>query len=297
MMKTRIQHLVIASAISAGLFACNTEELENKISSLEAEKENLSQKYQAKDSSLASFIHSFAEIESNLAEIREREMNIQLNREEELSPDDLKARVQEDVQAINQLIEENREKIKQLNAQLKYSGRQSAQLKKSMEELQNSLTAKIEEREARIAELSDELQNMQLEVEQLNTNLASLSEANDMQAQTIALKEDELNTAYFVSGTSKELIERKVLDKEGGFLGLLGQAKVVADDFNREVFSKIDIRETSVIPIEAEELELASTHPSDSYHIERVDEEKVTLHVSDPAKFWESSKYLVMVKK
>ncbi|MFP4091088.1 MAG: hypothetical protein ACLFUB_05070 [Cyclobacteriaceae bacterium] len=297
-MKTRIQNLAIASVLGMSLFACNTEELENKISSLETEKQNLEQKYQAKDSTLAAFIESFAEIEGNLAEIREREMNIQLSREENnLNPEELKARIQEDVQAINQLLDENREKINTLNAQLKYSGRESAKLKKSMEELQASLTAKIEEREAQIAQLGDELKGLQMEVESLNANLTSLNEQNEMKAQTISMKDDELNTAYFVTGTSKELLESQILVKEGGFLGFLGRSKVIADDFNREAFNKIDTRETFSIPVEAEEVELASVHPTDSYSLEKEGEEKVTLHVSDPAKFWASSKYLVMVKK
>jgi len=65
-------------------------------------------------------------------------MNIELAKEEKLSPGDLQKRINESVEEINRLLEENREKIKALNARLRYSGRQNSRLQVSMEELQQS---------------------------------------------------------------------------------------------------------------------------------------------------------------
>ncbi len=295
-MKAQVRNFVIVSVLTIGLFSCENKEMQDQISSLTQENLNLEKKTASKDSSLSAFISSFAEIESNLSEIREREMNIELNREKNLSSEDLKKRIQEDIQEINRLLVENKEKIGELNAQLKYSGKQNAKLKASMEELQANLLAKVEEKETQISVLTDELAGMKIKVEELNTNLAGLTEENKQKEQAIVSKTGELNTAYFVAGSYKQLKENKVLSKEGGFLGL-GKTEVLSDNFNRRQFNQIDIRETLSFPLEGEEVELVTNHPSDSYRLEKSDEEKINLVVSDPTKFWESSKYLVMVVK
>ncbi|MEK6480791.1 hypothetical protein WJR50_24830 [Catalinimonas sp. 4WD22] len=295
-MKAQFKSLAIISALSIGIFSCENKEMQEKITQLSNENQQLEQRYASKDSSLTSFIESFAEIESNLSDIREREMNIQLNREKNLSTEDLKQRIREDVEEINRLLIENREKIGSLSAQLKYSGSQNAKLKASLEELQDNLTAKIEEKEAEIGTLSEELASMKIKVDELNTNLASLKDANAEKEQTIQSKVEQLNTAYYVSGTFKQLRDVEVLSKEGGFLGL-GRTEVLKDNFNKQQFNQIDIRQTLSFPIEGEDIELVTTHPSDSYRLEKNDEAKLNLVVSDPDKFWESSKYLVMVVK
>lgn len=295
-MKAQLRNFAIISALSVGMFSCENKEMKDQISQLSLEKLQLEKKYQSKDSSLTAFIESFAEIESNLSEIREREMNIQLTREKNVSTEDLKGLIREDIEEINRLLIENKEKIGELNAQLKYSGRENTKLKSSLEELQANLTAKIDEKEAQIITLSQELNGMKVRVEELNTSLASLHEDNKQKEQTIATKLEELNTAYFVAGSYKQLRDNEVLSKKGGFLGL-GKTEVLKEDFNKQQFNQIDIRETLSFTVEGKEVELVTRHPSDSYRLEKDEEEKLNLVVSNPEKFWESSKYLVMVVK
>lgn len=295
-MKAQLRNFAIISALGIGFFSCENKEMKDQVSQLSQENLQLEKKYASKDSSLTAFIESFAEIESNLSEIREREMNIELNKEKNISTEDLKERIRVDIEEINRLLIENKEKIGELNAQLAYSGKQNSKLKASMEELQASLTAKVEEKELQIAKLTDELANMKIRVDELNTNLASLHEDNKKKEEAIQSKTEELNTAYFVAGSFKKLRDSQVLTKEGGFLGL-GRTEVLSDNFNREQFNQIDIHETLSFPIEGEEVELVTSHPSGSYRLEKSEEEKMNLIVSDPEKFWESSKYLVMVVK
>jgi DNA repair exonuclease SbcCD ATPase subunit len=295
-MKAHTRNLAFLSLLSFALFSCDNKEMEAKIADLNQQNQLLEAQYQQKDSALVAFIASFAEIEHNLKEIRERELNIELAREENLSAGDLKARINEDVQEINRLLEENREKFKSLNAQLAYAGRQNAKLKASMEELQTSLTAKIEEKESQINGLSEELGGLKLEISQLNTNIASLQDENQQKEQAIIEKTDQLNTAYFVAGTYKQLRDEQILIKEGGFLGL-GKTEVLNDQASKEQFRQIDIRETLLFPLEGEAVELVTTHPAGSYRLEKENDEKLKLVVADPEKFWESSKYLVMVVK
>lgn len=290
------RYLVIIVA-GVALASCNQKEMEDKIAQLQQEKIEMMNEVETRDSSLVAFMRSFNDIEKNLREIREREMNIELNRESDLSSEDLKNKINEDIQEINNLIAENRKTIQNLNNKLKNSAGENIRLDKMMTQLQEELTAQVEQREAQIATLNDELAQMELTVEGLNTNIASLEESNEEKESTITEKVNELNTAYVVSGNFKKLEEEEIVDKEGGFLGL-GKTKVLNDDFNTSKFEKIDIRETSFFPVDGEEVKLVTTHPSGSYKIEKDEEnEKVNLVISDPAKFWESSKYLVMMVK
>jgi len=295
-MKSQFRNIALLTALSVAFFSCNTEELENKISQLNHENEKLEAQYQAKDSSLTAFINSFAEIEQNLREIREREMNIEMAREENLSVGDLKARINENVQEINELLEENRQKIKALNARLTYAGRQNNQLKASMEELQQTLTAKVEEKEGQISKLEEDLTGLQLELSQLNTNLTQLKEENQEKEELINEKTTQMNTAYYTAGTFRDLQDEQILSKEGGFLGL-GRTEVLNENVDRERFNQIDIRETLFFPVDGEEVELVTHHPDGSYRIEKNGEAKTQLVVSNPEKFWESSRYLVMMVK
>lgn len=295
-MKSQFRNLTLISTLGIVFFSCNTEELENKITQLNAENQQLEARYQAKDSSLTAFINSFAEIEQNLSEIREREMNIELAREENLSAGDLKNRINENVEEINRLLEENREKIKALNARLTYAGRQNSQLKASMEELQQTLTAKVQEKEGQIENLREDLTSLQFEINQLNTNLAELKEENREKAQVIDKKTNQMNTAYYATGTFRELQDEQILSKEGGFLGL-GRTEVLNDNVSKDRFNQINIRETLFFPVQGGKVELVTSHPSDSYRIEKTESDQTQLVVSDPDKFWESSRYLVMMVK
>ncbi|MDB4534590.1 hypothetical protein N9242_06940, partial [Vicingaceae bacterium] len=54
-------------------FACNTDELENKIAALEAEKLESANQLGGKEELIVDFIGSLNEIEENLATIKERE--------------------------------------------------------------------------------------------------------------------------------------------------------------------------------------------------------------------------------
>jgi DNA repair exonuclease SbcCD ATPase subunit len=295
-MKSQFRNIALLTALSLSFFSCNTEELENKVSQLDQENQQLEAQYQAKDSSLTVFIKVFAEIEQNLREIREREMNIELAREENLSVGDLKNRVNENVQEINHLLEENRQKIKALNSRLTDAGRHNNQLKASMEDLQQTLTAKVEEKESQISSLEEDLTGLQLELNQLHTNLTQLKEENQEKEQLIHEKTLHMNKAFYTAGTFRELQDEQILSKEGGFLGL-GRTEVLNENVDSERFNQIDIRETLFFPVDGEEVKLVTHHPDGSYRIEKNDEAQTQLVVSNPEKFWKSSRYLVMMVK
>ena len=73
-----------------------------------------------------------------------------------------------------------------------------------------------------------------------------------------------------------------------------GKEKKLADDFDVSQFTKIDIREVSEITIPGKKIEIVTSHPSDSFTIEKT-EEIVSILINDQSVFWKNSKYLVVV--
>ena len=59
-------------------------------------------------------------------------------------------------------------------------------------------------------------------------------------------------------------------------------------------FTKIDIRKVNVIPLESRYAELLTNHPANSYSLLKDSKGEYTLRITDAAKFWSVSKYLVV---
>lgn len=288
---------VLTLIIALSVVSCNTKEMENKIASLSAENQKLMEQVQEKDSTVVSFMGALAQVETNLRKIREREMNIEVKNAEDLSPSDLKDQIRKDVEEINRLLAENKKTIRGLSIRLRNSSNENVKLNNMMEQLKNSFAEKITVQENRIESLNDELASREVEIQILNASVEELTEQTEVQQSTINEKTEALNTAYYTMGTYKDLKEKNVLNKEGGFLGL-GRTETLKNDFNENEFRKINIRETVFFPIEAKKVELVTTHPEDAYMLEEDEtSDNINLIISDPEKFWQSSKYLVLITK
>jgi len=280
------------------MFSCQNKELENQVAALEAERQQMLAAVEHKDAALTEFMESLATVEDNLRQIRERELNIEITQKETgTSAQQAENQIVADIQAIDALLLENREKIQELNNKLGGAYGKNNKLRKSLTKLKDELTEQIKARETEIGTLKDQLTTMEMKIDTLNTNVAGLEKVNLAKDSVIEQRVIELHEGYFVAGTSKELLEKSVIDKKGGVLGL-GRTTTLADRYDAKQFTKIDIRKQLSFPLPSENIKLATSHPADSYRIKTdEDSEKTELVIANPEKFWESSKYLVMVVK
>jgi len=60
------------------------------------------------------------------------------------------------------------------------------------------------------------------------------------------------------------------------------------------MFTAIDLTEVTSIPMGVKKVKLLTPHPSDSYTLVEVDNEISSIEITDPRRFWEASKYLVV---
>jgi hypothetical protein len=126
------------------------------------------------------------------------------------------------------------------------------------------------------------------------SRLSAQREELDVLNEDLDAQEKEMRTKYVYAATSKELKERNIMTKEGGFLGI-GATKKLSSDFDTSVFQAIDMQETHRIPVSSKKASLLTRHPEGSYVFNEDGKETESLEITDPERFWEHSKYLVVV--
>ena len=202
-------------------------------------------------------------------------------------------RLKSDMQLVAQTLKDNKEKLAKLQSQLKNSKYQSSQFQKTVERL----NAEIESKTAMIVSLQEELAKRDVRIQELDNAVSelagqvnTLSEETEKQKSTISSQEKEINTVYYVFGTTKELKEQKIIS--GG--GLFKASEVMKGDFNKNYFTKEDLRTFKQVSLESKKAKLLTTHPEGSYTFEKNDKDLLTLVITNPTEFWSLSKYLVI---
>lgn len=246
----------------------------NRLSGLNAEQA----------ASLDSFFRAMNDIQANLDEIREKEKMIATD----TSKGDVnsrKDRITSDIQAIYDMMVQNKQKLATAKANLKNANLQIASMQTTIDNLSNTLVM----REAEITELKDDLVKKDLELSNLSMNYQELQQESD--AKTI-----ELNTAYYAYGTKKELEAQGIISLEGGVIGM-GKTIKMNEKPNTDYFTQVDITKLAEVPLSSKEAEVVTTHPAGSYRIDGADGRAEKLVITDQKKFWSVSKYLVVVVK
>jgi len=188
--------------------------------------------------------------------------------------------------------------VASLRSKLNKSGVHAVELEKMID----NLNSQIEEKDVQIAQLKDDLAKVNVQVTDLttkvvdlNANVDNLSTQNAQRQQVIDDKTAELNTAYYVIGTSYYLEQRKIVTKEGGFIGL-GRSKELAPNMDKSYFTKVDITKMSVLPIMKSKATILTSHPKSSYRLTGKNLSD-SLVITNQKEFWSLSKVLVVSVK
>ena len=285
-----MKKLIFAAAIALTITACDNRQAE--VDQANRQMDSLASIINERDSSLNDFLSSFNEIEKNLDSIARKQnaINVNVDKQGELNKTS-KERINENIAAINQLMNENRAQIAELNRKLKNSGSKIAHF----ETMIQTLNEQIAQKDRELADLNDKLNSLNTQVAQLQTSVDTLTRTTLAQTKTIDEQTTSLHTAYFVVGKSKDLQTMKVIDKTGGLLGI-GKTSKLSSNFDNNKFTRIDYVQTSTIPIDSKDAKVITTHPSDSYTMNKDKDKVVSLSITNAEKFWSASKYLVVVK-
>jgi DNA repair exonuclease SbcCD ATPase subunit len=241
-----------------------------------------------KDSEINEMMGTLNDIEEGFRLINEAENRVALLKNGEGTSK--KQNLKENIQFIAERMKQNRELIAKLQKQLESSTLKGGQLKKTID----NLTAQLEEKDRQLLALREELDKKDIHISELdetignlNTNVSNLSADNQQKAETINAQDKQLNTAWYVFGTKKELKGQHIL--EGG--------KVMNGNFNKNYFTKVDIRNTTEIKLYSKSAKLLTAHPASSYSLTHDASKQYVLRITNPQIFWSTSKYLVVLVK
>lgn len=238
-------------------------------------------------------IETLSQIQDGFDQINEAEGRVTVeNRQGERAN---KQAIMENMAFIQRTLKLNRELISNLQQQLRTTSQSDARTKSKLEEMVANFTKQLEDKNKEIESLREELAKRDIQIAEqgeqiasLNTNVSSLSQQNEAKARTVAAQDKELHTAYYVFGTKKELREQRILQR-GDVLK--------SNDFNKDYFTRIDLRVTKTIRLYSKSAKLVTNHPAGSYSLEKDAQGQYTLRITDPQTFWSVSKYLVITVK
>ncbi|MDR2824622.1 MAG: hypothetical protein LBB41_05425 [Prevotellaceae bacterium] len=259
------------------------------------------------ESELDDYFQSVNEISDNFDKIKDTENVISVNAQNELKGDH-RAKVINDLEYINELINTNREKIADLESKLKKSNVGSSQLRETVTRLTNELKAaqervialedELKQKDSQIFELNTSVDSLNRHIGALGENIYSLEQEKSEKQRIINEQTYQINSAYYCVGTSRELKDEKILT-DGG---LFSKAKVLKGEFNEKFFTRIDLTEIKRIPLNAHKIKILTNHPANSFILETSNpldktDKNLILKINDPKEFWSLSKFLVVEVK
>ena len=282
-----MKKIMLLGLALAAMVACKQEK-SNADSALVQQRDSLSQVIAQKDNEINDMMLTMNEIEEGFREIAEAENRVSIAKDGEGA--NKQQRIRENMQFIQQTMTQNRELINKLRQQLRESTFKGEQFKKAIE----NLAQQLEEKNQQIQQLRAELDAKDIHISELdenianlNTDVSNLTAESSRKTETINAQDKELNTAWFVFGTKNELKEQNIYVK----------GKVLQSNFNKDYFTKIDIRIDKEVKLYSRSAEILTAHPANSYTLQRDANKQYVLRITNPQLFWSTSKYLVVMVK
>ena len=282
-----MKKLLIFAVCMLALASCNQGPSKAELAAAHS-VDSLKQIVSQKDNEINDMLGTFSEIEEGFRQISEAENRVAVAQKGEGASS--KQRIRENIQFIQSTMKQNKELINKLKQQLRESSVKSDALRKLVETMTEQMEEKEQQMQALRAQLDEkEIKIMDLEenVANLNTDVKELTAETNERAQTISAQDKQLNSAWFVFGTKNELKEQQILV----------DGKVLQSSFNKEYFTKIDIRVNKEIKLYSSSAKLLTSHPSSAYTLQRDANKQYVLRITDPQLFWSTSKYLVILVK
>ncbi|MCI7593477.1 MAG: hypothetical protein ACLR1G_11925 [Alistipes indistinctus] len=290
-MKNKMKHIATAAALGvvALLASCVSRQVAVEA---ESRSDSLELVVSAKDSLINAVFADINAISENLALIKSRENLITVAGESEGGRRPVEE-IDNDIKAIDRLLRENRAKIESLQ-------RSAAQLRKAnlridgLEKMIADMNRQLAEKKAEVEQLRESLVRMGDEVKSLTEEVAVRSaEVENLSGEKVELQ-NQLNTVYYIVGAEKELRDAQIINKQG----FIGRTLTVGRNSNFDSFTMTDSRLLSEVPVGQKKATLVTSHPEGSYELV-TDANKVVekLIITDPVRFWESSKILIISYK
>ena len=283
-----MKKIMIAALCLMAFAACKQKTNNVAELALQQQRDSLTRIIQQKDNEIDDMMATMNDIQEGFRAINEAEQRVTIAKNGEGTT--AAEGIRENMEFIQGQMQQNRELISKLRNQLRQSSVKADQLRRTLE----NLTQQLEEKDNQLRQLQAELEAKDLQIGELNQqvttlsgNVSHLQEESSQKSQTISSQDKQLNTAWFVYGTKKELKDQRIIE----------DGKVLRSNFNREYFTKIDIRIDKEIRLYSRSAKILTAHPQSSYTLLQDANKQYILRITNPQLFWSTSKYLVVLVK
>jgi hypothetical protein len=269
----RVLVILLLFSIAAGTTACRSDDEKNE-----------------QQQHLESMMAILVQVQKNLGRIRQKEAVVQrlssdVEGAQEKSAEEIGREIYDNIRFIDSTLASSKSLISRMEKENSTSGMRVA----ALDRLTKDLKGEVEAKDREIAALKQSASRLNGEVSRLYSTVDVMDEVIDDQ-------EEQLSTAYYISGTVDQLASKGILVRQGPFARVLGSNYLLANDFDTNAFHKIDIGETRDIffdkPLKS--LHIITPHTRGSYDIVG-GRDATLLLVRDENEFWRKSRCLVIV--
>ena len=205
------------------------------------------------------------------------------------------------IKYLNERVDESETRLAESRRRIRSLSLESDTLEALLAETIRSYERTIENHRQTIAVLTEQVESLELENTRLAASVDTLTAVVDT-LQTVT------STVYYVIGTKDDLLERGVIEKEGGsrvlfIFGKRGETLVPARELDPTAFTAIDMHDVTAIPLPdtTAEYTFASRHPIAEVAAQEIDEDGrirgSEILITSPETFWKGSKYLIVVRE
>ena len=288
--------VLVALALTSCAWKKDVDRLQAENKSLTEEKARAQKELSDAGAATADMQATLDEVQKGLVDLRAKELQairtcIAVAQEGKTSTaqrEELKAEIEE----IRKAVRANLAKLAALQKQKKASDEKAT----TLERLVGELKKQLEEKEATIAALEEKTQTLTRTAEELRGTVQEKDAAVKEKEAVIAEREAQMSTAYLLVAPQSVLKKAGLVEKKGSILGLGGNWQRTGQ-FDETLFKKIDTRTETAFEIgaAADKARVLSDHPKDSYTLTAEGTKASKLTVTDAARFWKGSKYLVVM--
>ena len=288
-----MKKFLIAAALAGPLLmfqSCNTEELQR----LQAQNDSLRSVATTGGVKIDEYFAAFNSIQENLNKIKEKEQIISMKTQSGQELDETSAdQINNDILAIYELMQKNKQTVNDLNSKLQKNNLKNKEMAKTIQ----LLTEQINSKDSEINTLKSQLEKLNFNVKQLEIQMAEIDSTlkeeqrlSEEKSEIISSQDEALNTVYYVVGTKKELMSHNIVAKDGVFKPLK-----IGPGMDKSYFTKVDLRACNSVTLNVKKAQMLSSHPAGSFKLVQKGKIIEKIQITDPFKFWENSKILVVV--
>lgn len=177
---------------------------------------------------------------------------------------------------------------------------QVAAYERTIADLRTTLDRQRQEYETTISRQSTQIASLTSKVDTMTRENVRLTGERTALADTVAELTSERNTVYYVIGTKDELVKEGILVEEGHkrFIFFGGRTATPARELDASKFTKLDRLRDRVINFPEGEYQIVSRQNGTYASPFSTKDGKVSggLRIEQPDRFWEASRFLIIVK-